>query len=443
MKTKDFFKQLKAETFPLLQVSIPSHLIWVDKDSLGYTRFSDHKLRLSEFGEVDKAIDNQETLKTTVKKLSELNAKLEINTVSSTPTETLFLLNVFLYATKHTLGEYKTFDDWRSVKRNRNQTRIDSTGCFNKFVTSSRIDIRKGNISVALKRTLSFLEAAFKGVFYNTSFFSPVSLSKLMSQAEIEGKDIGIEGKADIKALAKKLNSLCWAFPICVNWSLKGARERELFNVIAELITVIGEIDVLQHFYNLFPDAFNSQAKAQIVNAAILSGNVDYAKEVFYALKAQDAFNPETRRLECDLERADKIAKLADAENIDLKEIDNLSGVDFEELLIEKFNSLGIKARGTSASGDYGADIILETVNDTRIIVQCKRFKNKVNLKAVQEVVAATNHYSGDFGLVITNNGYLKSAIKLAESADIELWGRDQLIDLLAGDVSFSQIKDL
>lgn len=106
---------------------------------------------------------------------------------------------------------------------------------------------------------------------------------------------------------------------------------------------------------------------------------------------------------------------------------------------MDKFEALGFKVELTPKTGDYGADLIVENSDGTRIIVQCKRFQSKVNLKAVQEVVGAMGHYAGDLGLVITNNLFLNSAIKLAESHDIELWNGDNLVSFLSGDLSFSK----
>ena len=128
------------------------------------------------------------------------------------------------------------------------------------------------------------------------------------------------------------------------------------------------------------------------------------------------------------------------ASNISLESIEQCTGKEFEMLLIEKFKALGFKAKDTPTVGDYGADIILEDNNQTKYIIQCKRFKSKVNLKAVQEVVAAIAHFNGDIGIVITNNGFLTSAIKLAESNDIELWDGIKLMKFFNGDLSFSRI---
>jgi restriction system protein len=107
---------------------------------------------------------------------------------------------------------------------------------------------------------------------------------------------------------------------------------------------------------------------------------------------------------------------------------------------MDKFAALGFKVELTPKTGDFGADLIVENNEGNRIIVQCKRFKSKVNLKAVQEVVGAIGHYAGDMGIVITNNLFLNSAVKLAKTHDIELWDGDKLVSFLAGDLSFSQV---
>ena len=65
------------------------------------------------------------------------------------------------------------------------------------------------------------------------------------------------------------------------------------------------------------------------------------------------------------------------------------------------------------------------------------------NLKAVQEVLGAVGHYNADAGIVITNNTFLNSAKKLAESNDIELWDETKLKLFLNDDISFSELQHL
>lgn len=115
-----------------------------------------------------------------------------------------------------------------------------------------------------------------------------------------------------------------------------------------------------------------------------------------------------------------------------LEEIDNMSGQDFEQFLIERLlpcdNYTNIN--GTAYSGDYGVDIIAEK-DGLKCAIQCKRFGKKVNLKAIQEVVAGRKHYKCDKALVITNNYYTNSAKQLAQDNKIELLDRDYIIKLV------------
>lgn len=134
--------------------------------------------------------------------------------------------------------------------------------------------------------------------------------------------------------------------------------------------------------------------------------------------------------------------KISNYEN-DNSQIDGLSGIEFEKILTDKFNELGFFAEQTKGSGDFGADIIVETKLQSKIIIQCKRFNTKVNLKAVQEVIGAIGHYEADIGIVITNNEFLDSAKKLAKSNDVELWDRDKLSKFLSGDINFSILKEI
>jgi restriction system protein len=111
-----------------------------------------------------------------------------------------------------------------------------------------------------------------------------------------------------------------------------------------------------------------------------------------------------------------------------IREIDQMSGRDFEEYLRVLLKNLGFRVKLTPASGDYGADLIL-TTSDQRIIVQSKRYKKNVGIKAVQEIASAKSHYSADECWVITNSFFTEPAKRLASSNHVKLVDRDQLID--------------
>lgn len=137
------------------------------------------------------------------------------------------------------------------------------------------------------------------------------------------------------------------------------------------------------------------------------------------------------------LRRSVAIHQLKDKE-LGQSDLSELSGVDFELLLSERFRALGFQVESTPVTGDYGADLVVENANGTRFIIQCKRFASKVNLKAVQEATAAVKHYSADYGIVATNSEFLPSAKELAKTNHIELWDETLTLKFLSGDLSFS-----
>lgn len=60
--------------------------------------------------------------------------------------------------------------------------------------------------------------------------------------------------------------------------------------------------------------------------------------------------------------------------------------------------------------------------NRIKTIVQAKRSKKPVSIKAVQEVASTIKHYSADEALFITNNRFTENAFDLAGSNKVELW---------------------
>ncbi len=113
----------------------------------------------------------------------------------------------------------------------------------------------------------------------------------------------------------------------------------------------------------------------------------------------------------------------------DVSRIYNMDGIEFENCCIEHFKKLGYKAEPTATSGDFGADILLRK-NGRLTVVQCKRYKDKVGVSAVQEVVGALGYYKADSAMVITNSRYTPAARELAKANNVELWDIDDLISI-------------
>ncbi|MFC5559333.1 restriction endonuclease [Ureibacillus thermophilus] len=125
-----------------------------------------------------------------------------------------------------------------------------------------------------------------------------------------------------------------------------------------------------------------------------------------------------------------KMRRVLQLRKAGIKQIDEMTGEEFEEYLGMLFKKRGFKVRYTKTSGDYGADLILEDRENT-IAVQAKRYSGTVGVKAVQEVIGALKMYDATEAWVVTNSYFTKQAQKLAESNDVYLIDRDELIEII------------
>lgn len=121
---------------------------------------------------------------------------------------------------------------------------------------------------------------------------------------------------------------------------------------------------------------------------------------------------------------------LNDEVSISIYEIDELSGYEFEVFTKILFENMGYESYNTKLSGDQGADLVLKKFGEITV-VQAKRYNNKITNTAIQEVVASIKHYNAHKGAVITNNEFTDSAIELANSNNIKLIDRPNLIELI------------
>lgn len=126
----------------------------------------------------------------------------------------------------------------------------------------------------------------------------------------------------------------------------------------------------------------------------------------------------------------DELTGKTDFKWLTIKEIDLLDGYEFENFLKRLFKEMGFKVEHTRLSGDQGADLIISKHGE-KTAVQSKRYQEKVNNKAIQEVVASIAHYKAHKGMVVTNSEFTQSAIVLGESNNIELINRSDLEKLI------------
>lgn len=108
-----------------------------------------------------------------------------------------------------------------------------------------------------------------------------------------------------------------------------------------------------------------------------------------------------------------------------------MSGAEFENYLAEYFAERGYKIQITPTTGDYGADLVLRSRTEC-IVVQAKRWNSKIGISAVQEISTARHFYGANGALLITNSSLTRSAKELARRANVTVWDRNMLFEMLA-----------
>lgn len=112
-------------------------------------------------------------------------------------------------------------------------------------------------------------------------------------------------------------------------------------------------------------------------------------------------------------------------------ELDQLSGVEFEEFLAGLFRAQDYTAELTPTSGDYGADLILSKAGQ-RIAVQAKRYTGSVGVQAVQEALSGKAYYQCHTAWVISTGTFTVNALELAEKSGVKMIGRSDIGNLMA-----------
>ena len=103
-----------------------------------------------------------------------------------------------------------------------------------------------------------------------------------------------------------------------------------------------------------------------------------------------------------------------------------MSGTEFEDYVARIARSSGAPVIMTSATGDWGVDIIVGK-RPNRLAIQCKRQARPVGSGAIQEVVAGAPMHDCAATMVVTNHEFTPAARKLAELHGCELVGGDDL----------------
>ena len=122
-----------------------------------------------------------------------------------------------------------------------------------------------------------------------------------------------------------------------------------------------------------------------------------------------------------------KLAK-AKYNAINLSNIDNMPGQEFENYIAILLKNRGYSIEVTKGSGDLGVDILAQS-GMMKYAVQTKRYNKKVSRTAVSDAVAGMKIWNCNGAMVITNNYFQKGAIELAKANNCKLIDRNVLTE--------------
>ena len=112
-----------------------------------------------------------------------------------------------------------------------------------------------------------------------------------------------------------------------------------------------------------------------------------------------------------------------------------LTPKEFESLISNLFEKMGLDTRQTQASRDGGVDCVAydpRPIFGGKVIIQAKRYKNTVGVSAVRDLFGTMQNEGASKGILVTTSGYGKSSFEFASGKPLELLSGSNLLYLLA-----------
>ena len=112
----------------------------------------------------------------------------------------------------------------------------------------------------------------------------------------------------------------------------------------------------------------------------------------------------------------------------------DLTPGEFESLITNLFQAMGLETRQTQASRDGGVDCVAfdpRPIFGGKVVIQAKRYKNTVGVSAVRDLFGTMQNEGASKGILVTTSGYGKAAFEFANGKPMELLSGSNLLYLL------------
>jgi restriction system protein len=111
-----------------------------------------------------------------------------------------------------------------------------------------------------------------------------------------------------------------------------------------------------------------------------------------------------------------------------------LTPQEFESLITNLFEKMGLETRLTQPSRDGGVDCVAfdtRPIFGGKVVIQAKRYKNTVGVSAVRDLYGTTQNEGATKGILVTTSGYGQASHDFANGKPLELIDGGQLLYLL------------
>jgi hypothetical protein len=121
--------------------------------------------------------------------------------------------------------------------------------------------------------------------------------------------------------------------------------------------------------------------------------------------------------------------KLADART--LEALLALSPEGFERLVAELFISYGHQAEVAGGISDHGVDVIVQSAQGEKWVVQCKRYAGSVGEPVVRDLFGTLQHEEAQRAYLVTTGSFTAQAQAWAKGKPIVLYDGELLVKLI------------
>jgi restriction system protein len=107
---------------------------------------------------------------------------------------------------------------------------------------------------------------------------------------------------------------------------------------------------------------------------------------------------------------------------------------EFEALITNLFERMGLETRMTQASRDGGVDCVAydpRPIFGGKVVIQAKRYKGTVGVSAVRDLFGTMQNEGASKGILVTTSGYGKASFEFADGKPLELLSGSNLVYLL------------